>query len=137
MDGKLLLVTHVSDLTPQEVVGRYKALADIERGFRVLKSEIEIAPVYHRLPERIRAHAMLCFMALIVYRVMRQRLKLAKSDLTPEKALAQLRRIQRHSVSINQAQPISGVSTINDQQASVLAALNLKKPTQNAQLNLL
>ena len=137
MDGKLLLVTNVSDLTPQEVVGRYKALADIERGFRVLKSEIEIAPVYHRLPERIRAHAMLCFMALIVYRVMRQRLKFAKSDLTPEKALAQLRRIQRHSVSINQAQPISGVSTINDQQASVLAALNLKKPTQNAQLNLL
>ena len=127
----------MSDLTPQEVVGRYKALADIERGFRVLKSEIEIAPVYHRLPERIRAHAMLCFMALIVYRVMRQRLKFAKSGLTPEKALAQLRRIQRHSVSINQAQPISGVSTINDQQASVLAALNLKKPTQNAQLNLL
>ena len=137
MDGKLLLVTNVSDLTPQEVVSRYKALADIERGFRVLKSEIEIAPVYHRLPERIRAHAMLCFMALIVYRVMRQRLKFAKSDLTPEKALAQLRRIQRHSVSINQAAPISGVSTINDHQASVLAALNLKKPTQNAQLNLL
>lgn len=54
------------------------ALADIERGFRVLKSEIEIAPEYHRLPQRIRAHAMLCFMALIVYRVMRQRLKLAE-----------------------------------------------------------
>jgi hypothetical protein len=31
---------------------------------------------------RIRAHAMLCFMALIVYRVMRQRLKLANSDLS-------------------------------------------------------
>jgi len=62
MDGKLLLVTNVADLTPVEVVQRYKALADIERGFRVLKSEIEMAPVYHRLPERIRAHAMLCFM---------------------------------------------------------------------------
>ncbi len=31
---------------------------------------------------------MLCFMALIIYRVMRQRLKLTKSDLSPEKALA-------------------------------------------------
>lgn len=137
MDGKLLLVTNVADLTPVEVVQRYKALADIERGFRVLKSEIEIAPVYHRLPERIRAHAMLCFMALIVYRVMRQRLKLAKSDLTPEKALAQLRRIQRHRVRINQAAPISGISTINTQQAGVLAALNLKKPTEDTQLSLL
>jgi len=50
MDGKLLLATNVPDLTPQEVVQRYKSLADIERGFRVLKSEIDIAPVYHRLP---------------------------------------------------------------------------------------
>jgi transposase len=137
MDGKLLLVTNVPDLAPQEVVSRYKALADIERGFRVLKSEIDIAPVYHRLPQRIRAHAMLCFMALIVYRVMRHRLKLAKSDMSPEQALAQLRRIQRHSVSINRAAPMVGVSTVNTEQAKVLAALNVKKPDTNAQMSLL
>jgi transposase len=75
MDGKLLLVTNVADLTPKEVVRRYKALADIERGFRVLKSEIEIAPVFHRLPDRIKAHASICMLALILYRVMRQRLR--------------------------------------------------------------
>jgi transposase len=33
----LLLVTNTADLTPQEVLERYKSLADIERGFRVLK----------------------------------------------------------------------------------------------------
>ena len=137
MDGKLLLVTNVKDLTPQEIVSRYKALADIERGFKVLKSEIEIAPVFHRLPERIKAHASICFMALIVYRVMRQRLKLAKSTLSPESALDKLRRIQRHSVSINAGAPIGGVSTINQEQASVLAALNLKKPTPDPQMSLL
>ena len=54
MDGKLVLVTNVLDMTPQEVLRRYKSLADVERGFRVLKSEIEIAPVFHRLPERIK-----------------------------------------------------------------------------------
>ena len=137
MDGKLLLVTNVADLKPHEVLSRYKALADIERGFRVLKSEIDIAPVFHRLPQRIRAHAMLCFLALILHRVMRQRLKQAKSELSPEQALAQLRRIQRHSVSINRAAPVTGVSTINPQQANVLAALNLKKPAVNAQMSLL
>ena len=73
MDGKLLLVTNTTDLTPSEVVKRYKSLADIERGFRVLKSEIEIGPIYHRLPDRIRAHATICFMALILYRVLRSR----------------------------------------------------------------
>ena len=137
MDGKLLLATNVADLSPQEIVQRYKALADIERGFRILKSEIDIAPVYLRLPERIRAHAMLCFMALIVYRVMRQRLKLAKSERSPERAPAQLRRIQSHGISLNRAAPISGISPVNDQQVAVLAALNVKKPTQDPQMSLL
>ena len=137
MDGKLLLVTNVTDLTPAEIVQRYKSLADIERGFRVLKSEIEIAPVFHRLPERIRAHASICFMALILYRAMRQRLKLAGSDLSPETALAQLRRVQRHSVRINGGQPVQGISTIGAEQAAVMKALKLKKPSQEAQLSLL
>ena len=137
MDGKLLLVTNVTDLTAEDIVKRYKALADIERGFRVLKSEIEIAPVYHRLPERIKAHASLCFMALILYRVMRARLKLAGHEASPESALAQLRRIQRHTVSIDAGSPVSGVSTINQEQAGVIAALKLKKPTPDRQLSLL
>lgn len=140
MDGKLLLVTNVQDLTPKEVVQRYKALADIERGFRVLKSEIEIAPVFHRLPERIKAHASICMLALILYRVMRQRLKMSGSDLSPEAALADLRRIQRHRVSINNAAPIAGVSTIVQRQTDVLAALKIKKPTHHpntSQLSLL
>lgn len=137
MDGKLLLVTNVADLKPAEVVRRYKSLADIERGFRVLKSEIEIAPVFHRLPERIRAHASICFMALILYRVMRQRLKLAGHDASPETALAQLRRIQRQTVTINNSAPISGVSSVNDQQAGLLAALKIKPPQPSTQLSLL
>lgn len=137
MDGKLLLVSNVADLTPSEIVQRYKSLADIERGFRVLKSEIEIAPVYHRLPERIRAHASICFMALILYRVMRQRLKAAGHSASPESALAQLRRIQRQSVCINQGAPISGISNIHREQAELLAAMNIRKPAPDAQLTLL
>jgi transposase len=137
MDGKLMLVTNVKDMTAAEVVKRYKSLADIERGFRVLKSEIEIAPVFHRLPERIKAHASICFMALILYRVMRQRLKLAGSELSPEAALADLRRIQRHTVSIDSGIPIQGISTVHPRQADVLAALNIKKPAHNAQMSLL
>ena len=137
MDGKLLLVSNVKDLDARQIVQRYKALADIERGFRVLKSEIEIAPVFHRLPERIKAHAALCFLALIVYRVMRQRLKLAGSELSPEAALADLRRIQHHRIAINETTPVSGVSTIHQTQAEVLAALKVPKPSNDAQMSLL
>jgi hypothetical protein len=68
---------------------------------------------------------------------MRQRLKAAGHAASPETALARLRRIQRHTVSINDSAPISGVSTINDEQAALLAALRLKKPPGDTQLNLL
>ena len=53
VDGKLALLTNTPDLTPTETVKHYEALADIECGFRVLNSDIEIAPVHRRLPDRI------------------------------------------------------------------------------------
>ena len=137
MDGKLLLVTNTPDLRPDEVVKRYKSLADIERGFRVLKSEIEIGPVYHRLPARIRAHAAICFMALILYRVMRMRLRAGDTQLSPERALDKLRRIQHHQVIVNDTQPVTGLSTISQEHTAILAALTIKKPTLNTQLTLL
>jgi len=137
MDGKLLLVTNASDLDPAEIVARYKSLADIERGFRVLKSELEIGPVYHRLPQRIRAHAAICFMALILHRVMRWRLQAAGAALSPDRALEALRRIQHHRVRLNAAQPVTGVSSISVEQAKVLGALNVRKPVASEQLALL
>jgi hypothetical protein len=129
MDGKLLLVTNAHDLSPADVVSRYKSLADIERGFRALKSELEIGPVHHRLPDRIRAHATLCFMALILYRVMRMRLKSSHSSHSPERALEILRRLQRHQVRLNQKTPLSGISSITPEQTDIFKALNVKKPT--------
>ena len=137
MDGKLLLVTNTTDLAPAEVVRRYKSLADIERGFRVLKSEIEIAPVHHRLADRIRAHATICFIALILYRVLRTRLHASNTKLSPERALSKLRRIQHHRITLNGAQPVCGLSSVSQEQADILAALNIKKPSPSTQLTLL
>jgi hypothetical protein len=137
MDGKLLLITNTQDLSAEQLVTRYKSLADIERGFRVLKSEIEIGPVYHRLPERIRAHAAICFIALILYRIMRQRLHAAAAPTSPERALAQLRRIQHHRITLNGSQPSAGLSTTSAEQSDVLAALKLSKPRLPEQMTLL
>jgi transposase len=137
MDGKLLVVTNVKDIEPKKIIERYKSLADIERGFKVLKSELEIGPVYHRLPERIRAHASICFMALILHRVMRMRLRAGNTGVTPERALQTLKRIQHHRVSINGAQPLSGVSSITEEDSKVFKALKVKLPSQTQQMSLL
>ncbi len=137
-DGKLLLVTNVTDLTPPEIIAGYKALADIERGFRVLKDEIEIGPIYHRLPKRIRAHATICFIALILHRIIRQRLKAAGSPLSPKRALQMLAAIQKHTVHLGANTTSTGLSNISTEQSSVFSALKAKKPTSKyVQLELL
>ncbi len=130
LDGKLLLVTTLADLSAEEVITRYKALADIERGFRVLKSDIEIAPVYHRLPERIRAHALICFLALLVHRIIRQRLKASGSVLSPQQALRTLRQIQRHSVRIN-GRAFPGLNRPTPQQKTLFEELRVPEPKAN------
>ena len=100
-DGKLAVVTNVEDLVPAEAIARYKEFADIERGFRVLISEIEIALVFHWLPERIRTHVLICFLALVLHRVMRMRLKAAGVAASPETVLETLAEIQRHRIFID------------------------------------
>ena len=136
MDGKLLLVTNTQDLSTDEVVARYKSLADIERGFRVLKSEIEIGPVYHRLPNRVRAHAYLCFIALILHRVIRQRLRQAEQSISPERALETLRRIQHHQIQLA-GKNRSGITSLSPEQAALLQSLRVEKPGNPEQLPLL
>ncbi len=128
LDGKLLLVTNTT-ATAVEVVQRYRSLADIERGFRVLKSDIEIGPVYHRLPRRIRAHALICFMALIVYRVMRMRLTAAKRSESPTTLLEQLKRIHQQTVETSDGKTLTGLTEITPAQKSLFAALDLTPPT--------
>jgi transposase len=138
MDGKLLLVTNIRDLSAKSVVNRYKSLADIERSFRVLKSEIEIGLVFHRLPQRIKAHASICFIALILYRDIRQRLHAAQSEFPLERALEHLRRLQHHEFRINSAaQKLSGITRLSDTNNRVSEALNWKKPAPPQQMSLL
>ena len=141
-DGKLVLLTNVLDFSAEQIVSRYKSLADIERGFRVLKSDdahgcasaasagcagAAIAPVFHRLPDRIRAHALICFLALVLYRVMRMRLKAHGSERSPKTALEILRRIQQHRVQIGNQQ-LLGVGKISPQQLELFEALAVKAP---------
>jgi transposase len=61
-DGVFVLTTNTR-LSCLQVVERYKDLWQIEAGFRQLKSELKLGPIYHHKDRRIRAHVMICFMA--------------------------------------------------------------------------
>ncbi len=73
LDGKYLLSTSDPDLSAEDVALGYKNLLEAERGFRDLKSTIELRPVFHRIEPRIRAHVLLCWLALLLIRVAERR----------------------------------------------------------------
>jgi transposase len=69
LDGKYLLRTSDESLSATDIALGYKALYEAERGWRDLKSTIDLRPVYHRRSDRIEAHVQLCWLALLVLRV--------------------------------------------------------------------
>ena len=73
LDGKYLLSTSDPDLSSEDVALGHKNPLEAERGFRDLKSTIELRPVFHRLEPRIRAHVLLCWLALLLIRVAERR----------------------------------------------------------------
>ena len=69
LDGKYLLRTSDESLSAEDIALGYKALYEAERGWRDLKSTIDMRPVYHRREDRIESHVQLCWLALLLLRV--------------------------------------------------------------------
>lgn len=69
LDGKYLLSSSDPDLTAEEIALGYKNLQEAERSFRDLKTTLELRPVFHRLEHRIRAHIVVCWLALLLIRI--------------------------------------------------------------------
>jgi hypothetical protein len=69
LDGKYLLRSSDPHLPAEDIALGYKQLLEVERGWRDMKQVIDLRPVYHRLEERIRAHVILCWLALLLVRI--------------------------------------------------------------------
>jgi hypothetical protein len=69
LDGKYLLRCSDPSLSAEDIALGYKQLLEVERGWRDMKQIIDLRPVYHRREDRIRAHVLLCWLALLLIRV--------------------------------------------------------------------
>jgi hypothetical protein len=69
LDGKWLLRTSDDSLTPTDLALAYKQLLEVERGWRDMKSSLGLRPVFHHREDRIRSHIQLCWLALLLIRV--------------------------------------------------------------------
>ncbi len=69
LDGKYLLSTSDESMSAEDVALGYKQLMEVERAFRTLKSTLSLRPVYHTKDDRIRSHVLLCWLALLLIRI--------------------------------------------------------------------
>ena len=69
LDGKYLITTSDDTLSAEDVALGYKNLLEAERGFKDLKGTLLLRAVFHRKEDRIRAHVLICYLALVVIRV--------------------------------------------------------------------
>lgn len=81
LDGKYLISTSDDTLSAQDVALGYRQLLEVESCFRTLKTSLEVRPVYHHLEGRIRAHVVLCWLALLLVRVCEEQVGRSWADI--------------------------------------------------------
>ena len=74
-------------LKKDEIIAQYNKLYNIEKTFRISKTDLRIRPVYHYVKRRIETHICICFAACVIYKELERQLKLKKSPLSPEKII--------------------------------------------------
>jgi transposase len=87
-----------TQLSKEDVIDKYSQLWNIERTFRISKSDLLIRPIYHRLRKRIEAHICIAFAACKIYKELERQLKAFNSPLSPEKTIDILKTIYKVSI---------------------------------------
>ncbi|WP_163544913.1 IS1634 family transposase [Occultella kanbiaonis] len=122
LDGKWLLRTSDPTLTPEDLAAAYKQLLAVERGWRDMKGHLGLRPVFHHREDRIRAHVQLCWLALLLIRVIEN-----TTDDTWRNVRHELDRM--HLVTLQTAEGrVAQGSALTAGHKSILTALDLPEP---------
>lgn len=74
LDGYYAIITSEVDMDSGEIIENYRGLWRIEESFRVLKSDLEGRPVYVKNNDHVQGHFLVCFLALLISRILEHRL---------------------------------------------------------------
>ncbi len=97
-DGYYAIITSEINMPDQEVVRTYHGLWEIERNFRITKSDLKSRPVHVSLEQRIEGHFLTCYIALLILRLLCKRLN---GKHSPEQIIESLKRYQSCLVKDN------------------------------------
>lgn len=99
-DGLKGYVTNTK-LSKDEIIESYNHLWQIEKAFRISKSDLKIRPIFHRLKGRIEAHICIAFCAYKIYKELERQLKIKKADISTEKAIDIAKTIFKITIQTN------------------------------------
>ena len=122
LDGKYLLTTSDDSLSAEDVALGYKQLMEVERAFRTLKRTLDLRPVYHRKDERIKAHVLLCFFALVLIRIAE-----TKTGLSWERIRALMQRMHIVEIQTKDGRILQRTE-LTPEQSNILKKLNISPP---------
>jgi hypothetical protein len=122
LDGKWLLRTSDTTLTADDLAAAYKQLLQVERGWRDMKGALGLRPVFHHREDRIRAHVQLCWLALLLLRVVEN-----ATDNTWRNVRHELDRMHLITLATADGQ-VAQRSASTAGQKAILAALKLGEP---------
>jgi len=122
LDGKWLLRTSDLTLTPDDLAAACKQLLAVERGWRDLKGALKLRPVFHYREDRVRAHIQLCWLALLLLRVVEN-----TTGDTWRNTRHELDRMHLVTLSTPEGR-VAQRSTLTAGQKSILTALSLPEP---------
>ena len=125
-DGLKGYITN-SLLGVEEVLENYNHLWQIEKAFRVSKTDLKIRPIYHRLPKRIEAHICLTFVAYKIYKELERQLLLINSPIKVQKVIEIAESIFQIEIETpNTKTIIRKTLLLNDEQKQLAKILNFK-----------
>ncbi|AQQ10122.1 Transposase [Sedimentisphaera cyanobacteriorum] len=93
-DGLHGVITNVKDMDDSAVVDHYRQLWLIEECFRISKHDLKIRPIYHWTPKRIKAHILICFIALTCARNLAYRVRLRFEPMSVARIVNSLNHVQ-------------------------------------------
>ncbi len=125
-DGVFVLTSNTYLQAPQIVEG-YKGLWQVEQGFRQLKGELELGPLYHYTDERIRAHVMICFLALIIRRKLAAKLKKISKNLSYSRCMNDLKRLSVVEMKVKDEE-VHLLTEVKEGAKKMFKAVNLELP---------
>jgi transposase len=123
-EGKYLIQTDQTELTPEDAVEHYKELNEVERGFRSLKDPLGMRPIWHHSTRRVKAHIFVAALSFLMERMLERALRKAKSPLSAQAALSSLETIRHVQFRVDGALR-TGTTPGSSRARQVLKALSL------------